>query len=317
MERKILNDVALGAFILAGLGVLAYMSIAVGGLKLGHAIHVSATFDNAAGLVKDGAVMIAGVNVGSVDGLSVSHGKALVRLRLDTDAHVREDVKAAIRMKSLLGEKYVQLIPQSNTAPLLKNGDVITNTTVPVEIDQVMKSLGPVLKDVRPEDVSAVVHALALSLGSRGYELGETIDHASDALTTLDRVLGNNEHNIDQVISRLDKTMDHGPTLAAKLDKTMDRAPELVDRLDRLESDLEPTTAALGKKGPVIVDKSEKALDALTPTLDRLPRTIDRLNRLVDRLDSDLAEIKPILDQTKGRKLFEKDGSFRVKARLF
>lgn len=342
MERKILNDVALGAFILSGLGVLAYMSIAVGGLKVGHALHVSATFDNAAGLVKDGAVMIAGVNVGSVDGLAVAHDKAIVRLRLNTDAHVRKDVKAAIRMKSLLGEKYVELIPQSDSAPLLAEEGTITQTTVPVEVDEVMKSIGPALKEVDPKDLSKIVHALALSFGDRGDKIGVAIDQTTDTMATINRLLSKNEGKIDHLIANLDKTTEGAPDLVSKLDKTLENAPQMVSRLDRIATNLEPVTKslvdhgpnmvarldriseqmepstdALGKRGPAMVDKAEKTLDALTPSLNRLPKTLDRLNQLVERLDASLAKIDPVLDQTKGRDLIDPDGSIRVKARLF
>lgn len=342
MERKVLNDVALGAFILSGLGVLAYMSIAVGGLKVGHALHVSAKFDSAAGLVKDGAVMIAGVNVGSVDGLTVAHDKAVVKLRLNTDAHVRQDVKAAIRMKSLLGEKYIELIPQSDSAPLLAEGGTITETTVPVEIDEVMKTIGPALKEVDPKDISKVVHALALSVGDRGDQIGTAIDQTTATLGTLNRLLSKNEGKIDHLIANLDQTTAGAPELVSKLDKTLenapqmvarldriatnlepvtkslaDRGPKMVNRLDRFSEQLEPTTDALGKRGPAMLDKTEKTLDALTPSLNRLPKTIDKLNKLVERLDTTLAKIDPVLDQTKGLEVFDTDGSIKVKARLF
>ncbi|MBO9542258.1 MCE family protein [bacterium] len=342
MERKLWNDVALGAFILAALGLLAYMSVAVGGLKLGKAIIVTAKFDNAAGLVKDGAVMIAGVNVGSVESLSVAHDKALVKLRLKTDADIRQDVKAAIRMKSLLGEKYIELLPQSESAPLLKDGETIGQTDVPVEVDELMKYVGPVLKDVDPKDLSSIVHSLATTLGGRGESMGKTLDTAGNTLATLDRILTKNEDKLAHMIDSLDRTADAAPSLINRLDRmTSDlepatkalgkRGPDLLARLDRASVELAPTVTALGKKGPALIDHADqtlvaldptltklpKTLDALEPSLSRLPKTLDTLDKLVNRLDATLGKLDPILDQTKGRELVEKDGSLKVKARLF
>lgn len=339
MERKLLNDVALGAFIVSALGLLAYMSIAVGGLKVGNAIVVSAKFDNAAGLVKDGAVMIAGVNVGSVDSLTVAHDKALVKLRLKTDAQVRQDVKAAIRMKSLLGEKYIELLPQSETAPLMHTGDTISETTVPVEVDEVMKQIGPVLKDVDPNDVSAIVHSLARSLDGRGEKIGQTIDHAGDTLATLNRFMTKNEGALNHMVASLDRAADRTPELMDRLDRLTaslepsakaleSHGPTLVARLDRVSAQLEPATAALAKKGPGLLDKTDRTLaaletrlprtlDAANPSLEKLPRTLDTLDRLVSRLETTLDKMEPLLDQTKGQQIFDKDGSIKVKARLF
>lgn len=342
MERKLFNDVALGAFIVSALGLLAYMSIAVGGLKVGNAIVVSAKFDNAAGLVKDGAVMIAGVNVGSVDSLQVAHDKALVKLRLKTDAHVRSDVKAAIRMKSLLGEKYIELLPQSESAPMLQSGDTIAETTVPVEVDEVMKQIGPVLKDVDPKEVSAIVHALAKSLDGRGETIGATLDNANETMVTLNRFLTKNEDSLSRMVASLDSASSKAPGLVDRLDrlsaslepaaKSLEtRGPSLIARLDRVSEQLEPATAALAKKGPGLIDKTDrtlaalepsltrlpKTLDAASPTLQKLPKTLDTLDRLVTRLESTLDKVEPLVDQTKGQQLFDKDGSIKVKARLF
>lgn len=342
MERKLFNDVALGAFIVSALGLLAYMSIAVGGLKVGNAIVVSAKFDNAAGLVKDGAVMIAGVNVGSVDSLQVAHDKALVKLRLKTDAHVRSDVKAAIRMKSLLGEKYIELLPQSESAPMLQSGDTIAETTVPVEVDEVMKQIGPVLKDVDPKEVSAIVHALAKSLDGRGETIGATLDNANETMVTLNRFLTKNEDSLNRMVASLDSASSKAPGLVDRLDrltaslepaaKSLEtRGPSLIARLDRVSEQLEPATAALAKKGPGLIDKTDrtlaalepsltrlpKTLDAASPTLQKLPKTLDTLDRLVTRLESTLDKVEPLVDQTKGQQLFDKDGSIKVKARLF
>lgn len=335
MERKLLNDVALGAFIVAALALLAYMSIAVGGLKVGNAIVVSAQFDNAAGLVKDGAVMIAGVNVGSVDSLAVAHDKALVKLRLKTDAQVRQDVKAAIRMKSLLGEKYIELLPQSETAPLMENGGTIAETTVPVEVDTVMKQIGPVLEDVDPKDVSAIVHSLALTLNGRGETIGKTLDNANATLGTLNRFLTKNEGNLDHLVASLDKASGRAPDLMERLDRLTaslepsakaleTHGPSLVARLDRVSGQLEPATEALAKKGPGLIDKTDRALGQMPRTLDlansslaKLPRTLDTLDRLVTRLEGTLDKLEPVLDQTRDRQLFDKDGSFKVKAKLF
>jgi virulence factor Mce-like protein len=342
MERKLWTDVALGAFILAALGVLAYMAIAVGGLKVGRAIVVSAKFDNAAGLVKDSAVLIAGVNVGSVESLSVAHDKALVKLRLKTDAQIRQDVRAAIRMKSLLGEKYVELLPQSETASLLRDGDTIGQTTVPVEVDEVMKQIGPVLKDVDPRDVASVMHSLALTLRGREDRFGTTMDKAAETLTTLDRMLTANEGKIDHLVSSLDRAADAVPGLAGRLDHmTADleptskaiaaHAPGLIARLDRSSEALDPAVRALAKNGPDLIAKTDRTLDglqpslerlpstldALTPSLARLPRLLDRLDKVTTKLDGTLASLEPLLEQTRGRDVFDRDGSLKVKAKLF
>jgi phospholipid/cholesterol/gamma-HCH transport system substrate-binding protein len=346
VQRKHTGDVMLGAVILAALGLLAYMAIAVGGLKFGDAVHVTAEFDNATGLVKEGAVMIAGVNVGSVESLSVRHDKAVVKLRLRQDAQIRQDVKAAIRAKSLLGEKYVELLPQSTDAPLIAQGAVITDTTVPVEVDELLTHLGPVIKDIDPKDLQAIVHSVAQGLNGQGPQLAAAITSGASTLGRLDGMLARNEGKLDSMISsldrvsrnadgllernekRLDATLALTPDLLKRLDRmgtqldpTMtalaNKGPSLVNRLDRLGEQLDPTMAALSTKGPGIVNKADRTLAQLDPTLSRLPNTLEQLDKLVGRLDTSMAHIEAILEQTKGKEMVERDGALKVKARLF
>jgi len=346
VQRKHTGDVMLGAVILAALGLLAYMSIAVGGLKFGNAVHVTAEFDNATGLVKEGAVMIAGVNVGSVESLSVRHDKAVVKLRLREDAEIREDVKAAIRAKSLLGEKYVELLPQSESAALIKSGAVIKDTTVPVEVDELMTHLGPVIKDIDPKDLQVIVKSIAQGLNGQGPQLAAAITSGASALTRLDGMIARNEGKLDSMVASLDSLSQNADGLLTRNEKRLDtvlaltpdllkrldrmgtqldptmtalanKGPSLVNRLDRMGEQLDPTLTALGAKGPGLVDKADRTLAQLDPTLSRLPNTLAQLDKLVGRLDTSMTHIEAILEQTKGKEMVERDGALKVKARLF
>ncbi|GEM_PF-400972 len=346
VQRKHTGDVMLGAVILAALGLLAYMAIAVGGLKFGKGVHVTAEFSNATGLVKEGAVMIAGVNVGSVESLSVRHDKAVVKLRLREDAQIRQDVRAAIRAKSLLGEKYVELLPQTETAPFIEEGTLITGTTVPVEVDELLAHLGPVIKDIDPKDMQAIIKSVAQGLGGQGPQLATGITAGASALSRLDGMLARNEGKLDSLVSSLDgmsrradgllarneKGLDATLALTPDLLKRLDRlgnqmdptmtalgrkGPALVNRLDRLGEQLDPTMVALAAKGPGIVNKADRTLEQLDPTLARLPKTLEQLDRVVGRMETTMVYLEAILEQTKGKELVERDGALKVKARLF
>lgn len=333
--KKYVNDAALGAFILASLGILAYMSLAVGGLKIGQGVSVKAEFDNATGLVKDAAVLIAGVNVGNVDSLAVKHDKAVVTLRLRKDAGVRKDVQAAIRAKSLLGEKYVELVPQSETAPAIENGDLITKTTVPVEIDELMTHLGPVIKDIDPKDLRTIVKNVALSLDGNGPAINQAIAQSSGTLTRLNAMLATNETKINAIVSNLEAVTGDSKSLLAdnrdevrrivtNLDKVSASAPGLVSRLDRITGQTEQLTASLGERGPSLVKnldatlvKLPKTLDQTDPLLTKLPGTLDTLEKLTLRLDKAMTKLEPLLDQATKQETLDRDGNLRVKVRLF
>src|SRR5688572_23900110 len=121
---------------IVSLAVAAGMTYMLGGLETwrGGAVLVTVPFEDAAGLKTGAEVAIAGVEVGKVTGLAVDHDRAVGTLRLWTP--VRADVGVRIRQKSLLGDKYVELVPHSRDAALLVTGDVLPVVGPQTEIDE-------------------------------------------------------------------------------------------------------------------------------------------------------------------------------------
>ena len=155
------HEVRVGMLLLVALAVFTWLSIQVGALRsFGDTFRVVAEFDDAAGLVEDATVKIAGVPVGAVESLELDFDRARVVLLLNHDAGIRSDVRAEIRARSLLGEKYVALRPQSETAALLGDGDVISNTVSAMDVDKIITRFGPLLDKVNPDDVARIVENL-------------------------------------------------------------------------------------------------------------------------------------------------------------
>ncbi len=148
--------------VLGAIGLLTWMSMKIGALRrVGEEVEVSAVFVSAAGLIEGASVQVAGVPIGRVTKLEVVSGQALVHLALKEEAALRKDAVAQIRARSVLGEKYVELLPESESAPLLEDGDRLIVGVEPLEIDQFVTSLGPVVNSVDPAALSELIKALS------------------------------------------------------------------------------------------------------------------------------------------------------------
>src|SRR5436189_4349998 len=82
---------------------------------------LNAEFTSANGLVPQAEVRVSGVHVGTVLGIGdANDGGALVHMALQPGIRLRQDTRAVIRPKTLLGEKFVELVrpKQSETAYL-------------------------------------------------------------------------------------------------------------------------------------------------------------------------------------------------------
>jgi len=132
-------EIGVGAFVLAGVLALAYLSIQLGGLDIFDAgtYEVSAKFTNATGLRRGAPVEMAGVRVGRVSGIALDGEDARLTLRLDESLRLSRDSIASIRTKGILGDKYVSL-SQGGAEKLIPPGGRIRETEPPIDIEKLI-----------------------------------------------------------------------------------------------------------------------------------------------------------------------------------
>ena len=138
MSRKNV-EIGVGAFVLAGVLALAYLSIQLGGLDIFDAgtYEVSAKFTNATGLRRGAPVEMAGVRVGRVSGIALDGEDARLTLRLDESLRLSRDSIASIRTKGILGDKYVSL-SQGGAEKFIPPGGRIRETEPPIDIEKLI-----------------------------------------------------------------------------------------------------------------------------------------------------------------------------------
>lgn len=134
------REVAVGIILLLGVAALIYISLNLGQLSFGQTqgYIVQAEFPNAGGLQDGALVELAGVEIGRVASVTLTNTyNARVILRILPTIALQEDVRAAIKSKGLIGERYVEISPGKGTAPL-PSGGTIRETEAPVDIQEVI-----------------------------------------------------------------------------------------------------------------------------------------------------------------------------------
>jgi len=143
VDNTSIRDVVVGAFVLAGIAAVAYLSIQVGGLsyKGPGGLQLVAYFDEIGGLADRAPVVIAGVKVGQVKGISLAPDmRAKVVLDLDSTLELPVDTSASIRTAGLLGSQFIALQP-GGEAEMLKSGDVIDFTESALNLEKLIGTL--------------------------------------------------------------------------------------------------------------------------------------------------------------------------------
>ncbi len=301
------NELLVGGLVLLAGVVFTWMSVQVGALKaLGDTVTVTATLTDAAGLVPDAAVKVAGVKVGAVSKLDVDFDKAVVTMVLDRDANVRQDVRAQVRARSLLGEKYVALKPGTPDAPLLADGGEIADVAAAVDIDDLLRVIGPLLAEVNPEDVSKLVAAAGEVLEAAGDEAPQLLAKTSRLLDTLNeageivpvlkqdvpallRDLRATTKRVNATIDSVDTLLVKADTIADNVDEVAGQAPEAMDELRAMMKELEPGMDDLR----AAVEQSDEAMASLRKVLENVEALDEEAVRRLLREEGVLVRLKP------------------------
>src|SRR5438874_551047 len=171
---------------------LIVFGVLVGAGKLAPKYHISGTFSSAGqGLLPGSDVKVHGINIGQVTGVRLVKGKARVGMKIEKGEKVPADSSATIRPKTLFGEKFVDIDPGPNEArgPFLKSGDVIRKTVGGFELERVLTDLYPILKAIRPEELTVVLDTLAQGGAGLGDRINRQIPPVVRALTEFFQVL--------------------------------------------------------------------------------------------------------------------------------
>jgi phospholipid/cholesterol/gamma-HCH transport system substrate-binding protein len=291
------RHVAIGLAALAA--VAAFAVWIVGGItgRVAARFPVTVTFARVGQLLRvTGDVKMRGVIVGRVARIEhLADGTARVTLAIDPGQRIPRGVSAAIRGKTLFGEKYVELVdPPVPSEDVLRPGDRIpeSRTVAPFELEDVLRSLAPVLDAASPGDVGRALHALAQGLAGQEEEAGRAIDDGLAALRgiaaaapDLDRLLA----GADEAAAALARAAPDLTGTAAELDRlsrtlAADRE-DLVALLGDAPAWLDVVAAIVAARYDDLVDLSVKGadiLDLVASHREALPGTVDALRRFTE-----------------------------------
>ena len=280
---KLSVEAKVGFFVILGIIILSYMSMKLGKMSfkrdLGYALQVY--FDSASGLAEDVPVEIAGVEVGRVQTISLVDGKALVTLKIDSDVKISKNVKAIIRTKGILGDKYVELVQGSEKAIFMKPGDRILNTSPATDIDTLMNILGEVAKNM-----NKLTSSLANVMGSEEGEssLRTIFENVKEMVETLNSTVQENNTNVTQIIANLydfsnklknisDTHSDDIRSIITNIHGASEEIENLISGINEITTKLNQGKGSLGK-----LINEEETVNNLNDMLADLKNITDKIN---------------------------------------
>jgi phospholipid/cholesterol/gamma-HCH transport system substrate-binding protein len=242
----------------------------------GKGYQVTAQFADVMDLVPQSAVKVDDVTVGKVERITVDGWTARVVMRVKNSVALPANATAELKQTSLLGEKYVELAPPTDSTPegSLSDGDNI-----------------PIGRTGRNPEVEEVLSAMSLLLNGGGVAQLKVIE------TELNKAMNGNESQIRDLVGQLD-------TFVSGLDKQKSEIVRAIEGIDRLSARIAARKDDLAKavdtlpQGLKVLADQRRQLTTMLESLSRLGAVGTKvINASQDDTVANLKAISPILTQ--------------------
>ncbi len=172
------------AFIVIALVGVSYLSVRYVGLQRlvganGYTVHLELA--DSGGIFSNAEVTYRGVPVGRVGGMRLTASGIQVDLNITSSRHIPSDLTAVVADRSAIGEQYVDLRPNRDSAPYLGNGTVIaqSRTALPPPVDQLLANVDNLSASIPTQPLNTVVSELSTAVAGSSTDLQKLIDSAN------------------------------------------------------------------------------------------------------------------------------------------
>lgn len=239
-NRPWLGVVSLVVIAVVLVGVVVYSSLGVGKVRY------QAEFAQAAQIHSGDAVTVAGIKVGQVDRVKLAGDHVVVGFNVDHGLPLGEDTRAAIKLTTILGSRYLELSPAGG-GRLDHHTIWSSNTQVPYDLQKTLagatRTLGPVDADRFVDSIKllnanlggvaealpqalANLQSMASIIADRREQLGTLLTN-TDTLTTM---LRNQRADLGALVLQGRDVLREIATRRAAVQQLFTSASTLVDR---------------------------------------------------------------------------------------
>lgn len=219
--------------------------------------HLKFSFPNTGGLRTNDLVSVNGVRKGSVAGIALEKGQAIIEIALSRDVELYSDYRATIAPIEMMGGKKIEIMPggkgerlfaENLTAPLPGTSSggmseaLVGVTELAIEVLHLTKRVDTTLTLVhRMLDESTVRRPLVASLA----DLQATTSVLRELVLNNDRVIRRTLSNVDEASGQLREIVTQRRT---DLDSTLITFHRTMQRLDHFTATLNDITTQINRR---------------------------------------------------------------------
>jgi phospholipid/cholesterol/gamma-HCH transport system substrate-binding protein len=284
------NPIPIGIASMLGMALLFFGVLNVGHLPgLSHDTTYAARFPEAAGLEPQNEVRVAGVRSGTVESVTLKGKEVEVLFRLDDGIRLGRDSRANIKLKTLLGVKFLDVQPQGEGR--LDEGDVIplARTSVPFQVYDAFNKLTDSVNEI---DVGQLSEAFK-TLTETFRDSGGNSRAALEGLERISRTISSRDSELRRLLAgtrTVTAALSARDVELTRLLGDADLVLQLVQRRRQVISSLLANTARLSAE---LTDLVRDNRAQLTPLLNNLHSVVEVLRSNIDNLDRSIELLGP------------------------
>jgi virulence factor Mce-like protein len=269
------NPVIIGAVSLGVIVLLVFLAFNAQSLPIiGGGTVYEAQFSEAAGLKADDPVRVAGVKVGKVESLALEHGAVTVAFRV-SDAFVGDQSEAAIKIETVLGAKYLALVPRGSTPLDPEKSIPVARTASPYDVVEAFADLSKTVEQTDTTQLANSFEVLSQTFANTPEEVRTSLEglaRLSDTISSRDAQLGqllSATRKVSQVLA------DRNGEFSQLIVDSNTLLTEVQRRRELIDSILKSTQQLSQQLSGLVADNRA----ALTPALQKLSVVTDVLSR--------------------------------------
>ena len=313
-NNAVFSEVAVGLFMVAVLGLLAYFTIIISGIDLlngTNRVPVTVQFSDVGGLKERDSVMLRGMTVGSVNAMTLERGGVKVTLLLQRDVTFKEGYRISVNTGSLLGGNYL-LIEEGNGANVTE-GSVLQGET-PVNW---MRDLGEIVSNLREATEGGHIKNIITNLDSAVVSVRDAVSRVEQGQGMLGKLFSDDMSlysdlsnavaslrsvavKIDEGDNSLGRLLNDDGNVYTNLSASISNLKSISDRLENGEGSL---GKLLSSDATVYNDLQETManLKNVTARLDSGEGSLGKLlkddSKIYDDLDATVANLREVTDR--------------------
>lgn len=274
----------------AALGLVVVMAVTAAALYVSPPGQKAVVFytDDAAAVHPGDTVRIAGITVGKVKSLAIEPNQVRVETTVDHDAFVGDQSQVQVRMLTVVGGYYVNLVSLGNK-PLGHNAIPVERTTMPYSLMRVLADSTKITERVNPKPIRESLDQMQQGLTGTNVDTLTDVINAGNALTsTIEKQRG----QVTAILNLSDEYIESLRGFSGELREIVKKAAILEETLelygkgfgDALKGFGDISDAFLRPLGEFWVEHREEFIQKVRDWQDRVTRWKDHNSRIIPRL---------------------------------